>query len=434
MFKLSMRYFDDADNADQFLSRKLKYFRFVYVLALGMMVVYFLRYNFEFHTSILNGTFFWTICLAFPAPLVYKWTKNLWLYASFILFPISIGLMVLLWTSGGIDAPGIFWITAIPLSAAILLGTPYAIGTVVAILGFLIASMIAKSMGINSNILGNLVDNAAERNVNVFSFFFYSLATSIYFIRSENLFQKQINSQKDEINNLFRILIHDIATPLTAIDYRLMSLIDNPAAISEGALKKVSQATKNVISLLTQVRTLGALKDGKVDFSLVCAPLAPMLDSVKDDLEIQLKEKKITLKVTYNHTVPSIFVDPQIFKQVIIRNILTNAIKFSHENGVIEVSTLQEDGYIRIEIRDYGIGIPAKLKDKLFNSHEHTNRKGTAGESGTGFGLPLTKEFTLKLQGQIDFESSDVDLLDFPRGTRFQLRFKSTDQSEVSPT
>ena len=104
-----------------------------------------------------------------------------------------------------------------------------------------------------------------------------------------------------------------------------------------------------------------------------------------------------------DHTV--VFADIHML-ETIIRNLISNALKFSFKGSVIEISAEKtENDLIQVSIKDNGIGMNPELLDKLFTLTENINRKGTEGEPSTGLGLILCKEFVEKHGGKIWAES-----------------------------
>ena len=90
----------------------------------------------------------------------------------------------------------------------------------------------------------------------------------------------------------------------------------------------------------------------------------------------------------------------------IIRNLTTNAIKFTPKYGTVLFSAqVNDDQNIEISIKDSGIGMNQNILNKLFSNDEHTNRKGTEGEASSGLGLIICKEFVEKHGGRIWAES-----------------------------
>ena len=100
-----------------------------------------------------------------------------------------------------------------------------------------------------------------------------------------------------------------------------------------------------------------------------------------------------------------------------INNLLINAIKFSNDNKQITVTTAAKDKKVQITVKDNGIGIPDRLKDKVFERFTKAKRKGTMGEPTFGLGLSICKEITEYYNGSIWFESKENE------GTTFYLEF-----------
>jgi signal transduction histidine kinase len=90
--------------------------------------------------------------------------------------------------------------------------------------------------------------------------------------------------------------------------------------------------------------------------------------------------------------------------KIILRNLISNAIKFSHPGSAILLFGEQVDNHIAISIKDHGTGIKPEVKQKLF-SNESVSTRGTQNEKGSGIGLMLTHELITKLEGSIQVES-----------------------------
>jgi signal transduction histidine kinase len=123
-----------------------------------------------------------------------------------------------------------------------------------------------------------------------------------------------------------------------------------------------------------------------------------------------LSESARKKEIKINYSLPedlTIYADSHMF-ETIIRNLVSNAIKFTPKCGEISVSaTVTLDNNVNIKICDTGIGMNKELINKLFLINERTNRKGTEGEPSTGLGLLLCKEFIEKHGGKIRVESEE---------------------------
>jgi len=120
-------------------------------------------------------------------------------------------------------------------------------------------------------------------------------------------------------------------------------------------------------------------------------------------LSTRASEKKHKL-INETETALRIHSDPKLLKVVLI-NLVNNAIKFTPENGLIMVRSHMEGGFIRIEVSDNGIGIPASEVKKLFVIDAQYQRPGTMDEPGTGLGLVMCREFVNILGGEIGINS-----------------------------
>jgi signal transduction histidine kinase len=147
------------------------------------------------------------------------------------------------------------------------------------------------------------------------------------------------------------------------------------------------------------------------------------LEFLKENYSDKLDAKKINLYFEYNLSESFLLkTNPEIMIHQILGNLLSNAIKFSQEKSDICIKLEKSNNKTFIFIKDSGVGIPNNILINLFDIHANTNRLGTTGEVGTGFGLPIVKTYVEKLDGQI-FVSSNDSSIDSNRGTIFKLVF-----------
>jgi signal transduction histidine kinase len=116
------------------------------------------------------------------------------------------------------------------------------------------------------------------------------------------------------------------------------------------------------------------------------------------------KEIGLQINIPDHHVV---FADIHML-ETIVRNLISNAIKFSFKGGIVEISAEKtENNMMQVSVKDYGIGMNPDIQSKLFMLTENVNRKGTEGEPSTGLGLILCKEFVEKQGGKIWAESTE---------------------------
>ena len=128
-----------------------------------------------------------------------------------------------------------------------------------------------------------------------------------------------------------------------------------------------------------------------------------MIDEVMQQLRLQAELKNIRIKTKVSKDL-FIYADSDMVK-LVIRNILSNAIKFTPNDGAVSIGTNAVHAYVEIFIEDSGEGMDAEALDKIRNNDYFTTR-GTANEQGTGLGLMLCKEFLEKNKGQLHIEST----------------------------
>jgi signal transduction histidine kinase len=222
------------------------------------------------------------------------------------------------------------------------------------------------------------------------------------YILAQNEQLEHINSEK---NKLMSIIAHDLRGPLSNIQNYLelvteYGLDKEEREVVEGDLLKVTQSTLNMLSKL--------LIWSKSQMEGVVVKLSDinLFETLKNTLEMErilALKKDITL--TY-HIDPAInVVADNDMLQLVIRNLVSNAIKFTPVGGTVDVSTKMVMNECKISIKDNGRGIPFEQQADIF-SLKARSTFGTGNEKGVGLGLILCKEFTEQQGGRIGFDST----------------------------
>jgi signal transduction histidine kinase len=224
----------------------------------------------------------------------------------------------------------------------------------------------------------------------------------------------QINKQKDELqklngvkDRLFSIISHDLRNPLVTLRSYL-SLSDN-ANISDDkkrAFKKqTTQAVSQTTDMLDNLLIWANMQIKNTNASIVSVDLQEVILDAVDNVNAQAQQKNIAIH--RNIEVSSALGDKNILN-IALRNLLTNAIKYSEENKNIFISATQKDNKVLLSVKDEGIGMTTQqITDLLKNETETT--KGTHGEKGSGLGLFLVKELLLKANNNLTIESEPAN-------------------------
>ncbi len=209
-------------------------------------------------------------------------------------------------------------------------------------------------------------------------------------------------------NRFFSIVAHDLKNPFNAlINYSYILLTDYKELSDDEkiqfikGIKDSSESTyKFLQNLLIWARTQSN--------SIKCIPKEVNIKFVIDEafrfLNVQANEKNIRLLSSIENDT-FVFADENMLNTIFI-NLLTNAIKYSYEGKSVFVDIVEiTDDFIKISVRDEGIGINDEVKKKLFHIEHSYSIKGTKGETGTGLGLIITNEFIKANKGKIEVES-----------------------------
>jgi len=225
---------------------------------------------------------------------------------------------------------------------------------------------------------------------------------------------EQANDTKDK---LFSILAHDLRSPLASIQNYLeilseLNLDDNERLSINQSLLNSTQNTQQMLSNL--LAWSKSRMEGKT-VNMAAVNLKQTLHSTFQIHRAIAAEKGIRLVDQLKNSI-FIFADTDML-QLIIRNLVNNAIKFTNPGGEIIISAAVADGDCRIAVKDNGIGIPHGQQAGIF-SLKANSTYGTKNEKGVGLGLVLCKEFTELQNGSIAFESTPGI------GTTFYVSFK----------
>ncbi|WP_413613228.1 sensor histidine kinase [Bdellovibrio sp. HCB-110] len=404
--------------------KRLTYFKVIYFIGVAVSLVYVIKYNFEYKVTEYNSVLIpgWLAFLILP-PLVLRLTRN-YLYSALTLGAVAISLLTyLLYTAGGGDAPGVFWLAAVPLVLGILIGLPGAVAGYFIIAAVIVFFWYMKANDMGPNVIAEYGDYGREKLFNLVTFLIFSCFTTHQYIMGEERFMKRLMEKNLDIENLLRVLIHDIANTLSSMTYNLVKAKeDRENSVSSIEFEKIEKAVDDINNLLAQVRHLKSVKDGKAALPLKPISLTLVLHEVYESTLGIAQQKGIKLSLDISRDRMLINGEKTILSNVVLLNLLNNAIKFSHPGDRIDLKAYSSGDQVIIEIQDYGIGIPEHILGQIFNLNAQTTRTGTQGEKGTGYGMPLVKEYLQMMDGTIEIFSQEAATHNQPRGTRVVLK------------
>ena len=236
-------------------------------------------------------------------------------------------------------------------------------------------------------------------------------------ITERKMAEQEISQKNEELSNLiaekdrfFSIIAHDLRSPFNAL-LGFTQVLDEglPGMELDEAQKMISILRGTALSaynLLENLLEWSRIKRGNTSFDP-----GPFLLSTKIDEFLQpVFEPANKKSIEISYSVPDglvVFADLNMMGSI-IRNLTSNAVKFTPRNGKVFLSAkVTEDQSIEISVKDSGIGMNKSILGKLFNIDRNNNRRGTDGESSSGLGLIICKEFAEKHDGTIRAESME---------------------------
>lgn len=216
----------------------------------------------------------------------------------------------------------------------------------------------------------------------------------------------QLNTVKDRF---FSIISHDLRNNLTTMKlyFDLISNKDYVPQDNGEITKQIAGSVENTIDLLENLLVWASTQIKGVPIHIQKLNVHTLAQENINLLSGTAHHKNITLQNTVSEEALA-YGDIDMIN-LVLRNLITNAIKFTGENGMIVLSSDSNNTHRIIAVKDNGIGISAENISKLFNQHLHPTTKGTANEKGTGLGLILCKDFVTRNGGDIWVESSKND-------------------------
>ena len=240
----------------------------------------------------------------------------------------------------------------------------------------------------------------------------------------QEITMKQLNTANDELikanqdkDSFLKILAHDLRNPILSISGFSELLLSNFRNYNEEKMEKhlniLHNSAKRTFDLLEELLLWSRSQSGKIPFEPKAINFKALCKEVISLMTESARSKEIDI-ISQDNTDIQLFADANMLR-TIMRNLISNAIKFSHSKGKITITAKPAGAFATITVSDNGVGIGQGEIARLWQISEVYTTPGTKGEKGTGFGLMLCKEFVDKHGGKI-FVESEVG-----KGSNFQF-------------
>lgn len=222
---------------------------------------------------------------------------------------------------------------------------------------------------------------------------------------------QHLNDKLEKLNNdkdrFIAVLSHDLKSPFTSILGFLDFLTEDIHRFTINEIKQhtniINDAAKNFYNLLEDLLMWTRAHSGNIPFNPKTLRLKDIYDNVMEIVHTAAESKYISVIYTGKEDV-NIYADPDMLKAV-LRNLISNSIKFTKPGGTIKISTEDNNGSTTVTVADTGVGIKPDRLEKLFDFSMIQSTSGTSNEKGSGLGLILCKEFIEKHGGKIEVSS-----------------------------
>jgi len=215
-----------------------------------------------------------------------------------------------------------------------------------------------------------------------------------------------LNATKDKF---FSIIAHDLKSPFNSIlgltNYMVEQIQEKHYDHLEEYATVVKNSSQQAMDLLTNLLDWSRSQTGRMEFKPERVEIVTLIKAEVDLLSSSADQKSIILSDKLSGKTMA-FVDRGMFS-TIMRNLISNAIKFTRPGGRVEISLEEGLDFVKISVSDNGVGIKKDRIDKLFRISENYSTVGTLNEKGTGLGLILCNEFVEKHNGKIWVESEE---------------------------
>lgn len=239
-------------------------------------------------------------------------------------------------------------------------------------------------------------------------------------IAAQAKLRQNLNALKEmdvKKNQFMSVAAHELKTPMTSIHGFSQILQNNDIAKNqkkrEKYLKIIEHETLRLVKIVNDVLDLSRVDMGVVTFEISKIDVNSLVDAVRTEMAIQVREKGLKFEYNVEKNLPKIYTDKERLTQVLI-NLINNAVKYTPK-GTITLNVSKDQNELRFVVKDTGLGVAKNNQDRIFDRFYQVDSSYTRSAGGVGLGLSLCKEFIELLGGKMWCESAPG------KGSEFQF-------------
>ena len=341
------------------------------------------------------------------SPLLFRFTNNLFVVTMVMLCAGFVHQGVYAFFTGGFSSHILIWYGIIPMLAGIIEGYRSTLITSICVISIALAMLIMELSGFPFPDLISPTGRMISQALLVFGWIALSSILMFQYLKLTRSYEVKLKNEKDKTQALLQILLHDISNHTQAIQLTAANLRYAEDAQSRERYHDLIEKNLKILGgMIQSVKRMHVIELEKKRMRFSKVSLRNSVANSLFALDDTIKRKKISIKT--GKLDYAILGDAQVLENQVLGNIISNSVKFSPENGEIEIYSQPSPtgDCVNLFIKDYGIGIPANILQNLFNPKAETSRPGTNAEKGTGLGMIIAKSMIDKMGGQLDVTSS----------------------------
>src|SRR5262244_3172498 len=210
-----------------------------------------------------------------------------------------------------------------------------------------------------------------------------------YQLEQQNLAIQEANRLKSEFVSM---VSHELRTPLTSIQGYAELMLEDEQITEElrESLTLVKKSADRLLGLINDLLDLSRIEAGRVDLHRTSLDVARLISEVARSLRPLIEAKRQQLKLDLGEALPAVWADANLVTQI-LTNLISNAHKYTLVDGSITVAARPDDGFVRVDVSDTGIGLSAEDQAQLFTKFFRAHDRSPQAGGGTGLGLVITR-------------------------------------------
>ena len=284
------------------------------------------------------------------------------------------------------------------------------IGVIMTLITMTIAILISKNISKPIEVVSNMANSMSKGGYNKKIDYESNVNEIDTLINAINNLSYKLEEQEKLRKILTTDISHELRTPLTSIQTHLEALIDGIWEADTERLISVSEEVVRLTSLVNKLSDLSKFESEKNKLNMTKVNLKKLIKNIVYNNEIRSLEKNISIKLDIEDI--NTYLDKDKISQV-ITNLLSNAIRYTNNNGNIQIRAYKENEYIKMIFKDNGIGIPNDSLEHIFERFYRVDKSRSKSTGGIGVGLTIVKSIIDSHNGTIEVKSKENEGSEF---------------------